>query len=158
MGLAGCVVTSYLAPVASIGPSPHTVPVPCDSLYTRYQILLLPGVTAPQQGSGGLPEFTYKPLQREDGSAALSAGEQQHRRLQNQHLEPQAQSVQPFSVHQHSLRVARGAVSVQLGKAVSSLPCTEMKRSALRNRNAKYKLIERCCQGNVFDGKNKGEP
>lgn len=107
MGLAGCVVTSYLAPVTSIGPSAHTVPVPCDSLYTRYQTPLLPGVTALQQGSGGLPEFTYKPLQREDGSAALSAGEQQHRRLQNQHLQPQAQSVQPFSVHQHSLRVGR---------------------------------------------------
>lgn len=110
MGLAGCVVTSYLAPVTSIGPSAHTVPVPCDSLYTRYQTPprpLLPGVTALQQGSGGLPEFTYKPLQREDGGAALSAGEQQHRRLQNQRPQPQAQSVQPFSVHQRGLRVGR---------------------------------------------------
>lgn len=114
MGLAGCVVTSYLAPVTSIGAPPHTVPVPSDSLYTRYQTPpcpLLPGVTALQQGSGGLPEFTYKPLQREDGSAALSAGQQQHRRLQNQHLEPQAKSVQPFSVHQHSLRAGRARES-----------------------------------------------
>lgn len=69
------------------------------------QILLLPGVTALQQDSDGLPEFTYKALQGENGAATLSIGQEQHRCLQDQHLEPLAQSVQAGSVHQHSLCV-----------------------------------------------------
>lgn len=50
MGLEGCVVTSYLAPVTSIGAPPHTVPVPCDSLYTRYQISPLTWCDCPPAG------------------------------------------------------------------------------------------------------------
>lgn len=56
----------------------HTIPVPCDSQYMHHKILLLPGVTALQQGSDGLPEFTYKPLQRENSSPTLSVGQEQH--------------------------------------------------------------------------------
>lgn len=81
----------------------HTIPVPYDSQYMHHQILLLPGVTALQQGSDGLPEFTYTPLQRENRAPTLSVGQEQHRCLQDQHLEPLAQSVQTGSVHQHRL-------------------------------------------------------
>lgn len=81
----------------------HTIPVPCDSQYMHHKILLLPGVTALQHGSDGLPEFTYKPLQRENGSPTLRVGQDQHRCLQHQHLESLAQSVQAGSVHQCSL-------------------------------------------------------
>lgn len=83
----------------------HTIPVPHDSRYMHHQILFLPGVTALQQGSDGLPEFTYKPLQRENGAPTLSVGQQQHGCLQDQHLEPLAQSVQAGSVHQRGLCV-----------------------------------------------------
>lgn len=86
-----------------------TIPVPHDSQYMHHQILLLPGVTALQQGSDGLPEFTYKPLQRENGSPTLSVGQEQHRCLQNQHLESLAQSVQAGSVHQRRLCVRSGS-------------------------------------------------
>lgn len=86
----------------------HTIPVPRDSQYMHHQILLLPGVTALQQGSDGLPEFTYKPLQREHGSATLSIGQEQHRCLQDQHLESPAESIQTGSVHQHGLCVRSG--------------------------------------------------
>lgn len=82
----------------------HTIPVPFDSHYMHHHICLLPGVTALQQGSGRLPEFSYKPLQGEDGVPALSVDQQQHRCLQDQHLEPLAQSVQAASVHQGNLR------------------------------------------------------
>lgn len=72
----------------------------------HHHILLLPGVTALQQGSDGLPQFTYKPLQGKNAAVAtLSVGQEQHRRLQDQHLEPLAQSVQAGPVHQHRLRV-----------------------------------------------------
>ena len=81
----------------------HTIPVPRDSRYMHHQILLLPGVTALQQGSDGLPEFTYKPPQRENGAPTLSVGQQQHGCLQDQHLELLAQSVQAGSVHQRGL-------------------------------------------------------
>lgn len=129
MRLAGSVLTSYLAPVTSVALLPHTIPVHCVSQYTRYQVPLLPGVTALQQGSGGLPEFTYKPLQREDGGPALSVGQQQHRCLQHQHLEPLAQSVQPFPVHQHSLCVRAGRSHVIINgsafksQAAATCPC-----------------------------------
>lgn len=83
----------------------HTIPVPHDSQYMHHHIPSLPGVTALQQGSDGLPEFTYKPLQGENGTPTLSVGQEQHRRLQDQHLEPLTQSVQAGSVHQHSLCV-----------------------------------------------------
>ncbi len=83
----------------------HTIPVPHDSQDMHHQILLLPRVTALQQGSDGLPEFTYKPLQRQNSTPTLSTGQEQHRRLQDQHLELLAQSVQAGSVHHHSLRV-----------------------------------------------------
>lgn len=83
----------------------YTIPVPHDSQDIHHQILLLPGVTALQKGSDGLPEFTYKPLQRENGGPTLSVGQEQHRCLQDQHLEPLAQSVQAGSVHQRSLCV-----------------------------------------------------
>ena len=69
----------------------------------HHQILLLPGVTALQQRSGGLLEFTYKPLLRENGRAALSAGQEQHRRLEDQRPEAAAQIIQAGSVHQRSL-------------------------------------------------------
>lgn len=78
---------------------PHTIPVPHDSQYMHHHILLLPGVTALQQGSDGLPEFTYKPLQGENSTPTLSFGQEQHRRLQDQHLEPPTQSVQADAVH-----------------------------------------------------------
>lgn len=83
----------------------HTIPVPHDSQYMHHQIPLLPGVTALQQGSDGLPEFTYKPLQGENAAPTLSVGQEQHRCLQHQHLELLAQSVQAGSVHQRSLCV-----------------------------------------------------
>lgn len=70
----------------------------------HHHVLLLPGVTALQQGSDGLPEFTYKPLQGENSTPTLSVGQEQHRRLQNQQLQPLPQSVQASPVHQHSLR------------------------------------------------------
>lgn len=74
----------------------------------HHQILLLPGVTALQQCSDGLPEFTYKPLLRENGHTALSAGQEQHRRLENQRPESAAQSIHTGSVHQRSLWVRPG--------------------------------------------------
>lgn len=77
----------------------HTIPVPHDSQYMHHQIPLLPGVTALQQGSDGVPEFTYKPLQGENGASALSAGQEQHRCLQDQHLQLLSQGVQAGSVH-----------------------------------------------------------
>lgn len=53
---------------------PHTITVPRDSQYMHHRGLLLPGVTALQQGSDRLPEFTYKPLQGENGAPAVNVG------------------------------------------------------------------------------------
>lgn len=83
----------------------HTIPVPPDSQYMHHLIQLLPGVTALQQGSDGLPEFTYKPLQGGNGSPTLGVSQEQHRHLQHQHLDPLGQRFQAGSVHQHSLCV-----------------------------------------------------
>lgn len=83
----------------------HTIPVPHDSQYMHHPSLLLPAVTALQQGSDGLPEFTYKPVQGENDTLKLSAGQEEHRRFQDQHLEPLTQLVQTVLIHQHSLCV-----------------------------------------------------
>lgn len=83
----------------------HTIPVPRDSQYMHHHILLLPGVTALQQGSDGLPEFTYKPLQGGSYAPTLGVRQEQHRHLQDQHLEPLGQRFQAGLVHQHSLCV-----------------------------------------------------
>lgn len=56
----------------------HTIPVPRDSQYMHHHILLLPGVTALQQGSDGLPEFTYKPLQGGNDAPTLRVSQEQH--------------------------------------------------------------------------------
>ncbi|KAG7242353.1 hypothetical protein INR49_023523, partial [Caranx melampygus] len=88
-------------------PSPSSAPFRSPSCsisqYMHHHICLLPGVTALQQGSDRLPEFIYKPLQGENGVPTLSVDQQQHGRLQHQHLErwperpgglgPSAQSV-----------------------------------------------------------------
>lgn len=65
---------------------------------------LLPGVTALQQGSDRLPEFTYKPFRERHRALKQSAGQEQHRRFKDQQLEPLAQKVHTCSVHQHSLQ------------------------------------------------------
>lgn len=83
----------------------HAIPVPHDSQYMHHQILHLPGVTVLQQANNGLPQFIYKPWQRENGAPTLSIGEEQHCSLQDQHLELLAQGVQAGSVHQHGLCV-----------------------------------------------------
>lgn len=96
----------------------HTIPVPCDSQYMHHHILLLPCVTALQQGSDGLPEFTYKPLQGENDAAALSVSQEQHRRLQDQHLEPLTKSIQAGPIHQDGLCV-EGRLGSQGGNVFS---------------------------------------
>lgn len=74
----------------------------------RHPIPRLPAVTALQQGGNGSPQFTYKPLQGEDSAPTVGAGQEQHRRLQHQQLDPLAQSVQAGPVHQHRLSVEEG--------------------------------------------------
>lgn len=54
----------------------HTIPVLHDSQYMHHPVRLLPGVTALQQGSDRLLEFTYKPLQGESDAPTLSGGQE----------------------------------------------------------------------------------
>lgn len=73
--------------------------------------LLLPGVTALQQGSDGPPEFTYKPGEGENNTPEMSAGQEQSRRFQDQHLEPLTQIIQTDPIHQHSLGGEKKVIS-----------------------------------------------